>query len=261
MELPGSGALCKELSQRGAVVVVADINTEGAQQVASTITTTGGRAHAVHLDVSQADDVQKIINETASKQERLDYIFNNAGISVIGEVRDMNLEHWRRVVDVNLLGVIYGTTAAYSLMVKQGFGHIVNTASLAGLVGHPTNIPYATTKYALVGLSTSLRAEAADLGVKISVVCPGLVQTSIYETTPMLKVNREDILAKLPSKMMMGATQAARLILRGVVRNKAIIIFPFHARFFWWLFRLLPGTIAPWGRKVVRDFRALRSES
>jgi NAD(P)-dependent dehydrogenase (short-subunit alcohol dehydrogenase family) len=133
------------------MVVVADINAGGAGQVASTITTASGRARAAHLDVSRAEDVQKLIDETASKHGQLDFMFNNAGIAMGGEVRDMDLEHWRRILDVNLWGVIYGTTAAYRVMTQQGFGHIVNTASLGGLIPEPMATAYATTKHAVVG--------------------------------------------------------------------------------------------------------------
>ena len=251
-------ALCEELGRRGAVAIAADINAAGAQEVASAITTTGGRAYAAHLDVSQAEDVKKLVDGTAFKHGRLDYMFNNAGVAMAGEVRDTGLELWRRMVDVNLWGVIYGTIAAYGLMVRQGFGHIVNTASLAGLVGCPAVVPYAATKHAVVGLSTSLRAEAADLGVKVSVVCAGYVRTDIYDVATVLKVDREDLFALIPFKGM-DAAQAARVVLRGVARNRAIIAFPFHTRFAWWLYRLYPALLGLLTRRAVRMFRALRS--
>ncbi|HET8577661.1 MAG TPA: SDR family oxidoreductase [Methylomirabilota bacterium] len=238
-------ALCEALSQRGARVLVADIDTERAQHVASAITTTGGRAHAVHLDVSQAEHVNTLVTDTAAEYGRLDYMFNNVGLaSRRGEVRDLTLEHWHRVIDVNLLGVLYGTIAAYSLMVRQGFGHIVNTASLAGLVGFPTSIPYGVTKCALVGLSIPLRLEAADLGVKVSVVCPGQVQKHTRHRLGLLGVDR-----------------AAQIILRGVAQNHAIIVFPLYARILWRLYRLCPTLLFPVGRKIVRDFRAGRRTS
>jgi NAD(P)-dependent dehydrogenase (short-subunit alcohol dehydrogenase family) len=251
--------LCKELGSKGAVVIAADINEEGAQQVASTITRAGGQAVAAHLDVSQAADVQKLIDKTTREQGRLDYMFNNAGIAVKGDVRDMTLEHWRRVFDVNLLGVVYGTNSAYTVMVEQGFGHIINISSLSGLVGYPTNVPYATAKYGVVGLSISLRVEAADLGIKVSVVCPGFVQTSNLENATLLNASKEDFLAQIPFKRM-DANKAAKAILGGVVRNRAIITFPFSARFLWWLNRLHPTVLTPLGRKMVRRFRAVRKE-
>ena len=219
--------LCELLGRQGAKVIVADVNRADADRVTAGITETGGDAKSVHLDVTDAGAVRKLIQETASENGRLDYIFNNAGISVGGEVRDMNPEHWQRVIDVNLMGVIHGTLAAYSLMVRQGFGHIVNTASLAGLIPGPVNTPYGTTKHAVIGLSTSLRAEGADLGVKVSAVCPGFIQTGIWDSSPALNVDKEKALAGIPFKMM-DATKAAQKVLEGVERNRAIIIFPFH---------------------------------
>jgi NAD(P)-dependent dehydrogenase (short-subunit alcohol dehydrogenase family) len=130
-------ALCEELARRGAVAVVADIDYQSAQTVAAAIVANGGRATAALLDVTRAEDVGRLVEDTARTHGRLDYMFNNAGIGVGGEVRDLTLEHWRKAIDINLWGVIYGTTAAYSVMLRQGSGHIVNTASAAGLVGEP----------------------------------------------------------------------------------------------------------------------------
>ena len=253
-------ALCEALGKRGGVVIVADVNATGAQQVASAITRTGGQASAAHLNVSEAQNVQKLMNEITSEYTRLDYMFNNAGIAIVGEVRDMDLEHWRRILDVNLGGVIHGTTSAYQVMSKQGFGHIVNTASIAGLVPNPLLTAYATTKHAVVGLSTSLRAEAAHLGVKVSVVCPGVIRTGIIEAATVVKVKREAMIAKLLSTFrMMGAADCVRVILRGVERNKAIITVTPLARWVWWLYRLHPAWLDPIGRKMIKDFRSLRS--
>jgi short-subunit dehydrogenase len=144
-------------------------------------------------------------------------------------------------------------------MIKQKFGHIVNTASAWGLTPAPLDASYCTSKHGVVGLSTSLRAEAADLGVKVSVVCPGLVQTEIWETSLILNAKREDALALIPLKMI-KATRAAKAILLGVARNKAIIVFPLHARLMWWLYRIHPSILTPLNRKAVRDFRKIRSE-
>jgi len=253
-------ALCKELYHRGAVVVVADINAEEAGQAASTITAAGGRARASHLDVSRAVDVQKLVGETASQYGRLDYMFNNAGIAMCGEVRDMDLEHWRRILDVNLWGVIYGTNAAYQVMVKQGSGHIVNTASLGGLIPEPMATAYATTKHAVVGLSTSLRAEAAKLGIKVSVICPGFVQTRALNASAYVGVNREGAISEMSSMKMMDAADCACVILRGVERNKAIITDTALTRFLWWFYRLHPSILAPFLQKGVSDMRAWRLE-
>jgi NAD(P)-dependent dehydrogenase (short-subunit alcohol dehydrogenase family) len=235
-------ALCQALCRCGAHVIVADIDVARAQQLASAISASGGQARASYLDVANLDLVQKLVSDTTSEYGRLDYMFNNAAATASrGELRDLPLEPWHRAIDVNLLGVLYGTIAAYSFMVQQGFGHIVNTASLAGLIGFPTSIPYGATKSAVVNLSVSLRMEAEELGVKVSVACPGPVHGK-----------------ELQRVTLMGVDRAARLILNGVERNHAIIVFPFRARLVWWLYRLSPSLLFPLGRKLVRDFRCER---
>lgn len=250
-------ALCEELGRRGAIVVVADINAGGAGIVATGIAAAGGRASAAPLDTTQAEQVQQLVEATAAVHGRLDLMFNNAGIAISGEALDMSLEHWRRIVDVNLLGVVYGVAAAYPLMARQRGGHIVNTASIAGLIGQPTLSAYCMVKHGVVGLSTTLRIEGKAHGVKVSVVCPGFVSTGIQEATTLLHVDRKDILALVPFKAI-AAQDAARRILRGVARNREYIVFPFYARLFWWLHRLWPGLLAPGLHLALAKFRALR---
>jgi len=251
-------ALCEELARRGALAVVADVDHEGAQAVASAIAANGGRAAAAPLDVTRAADVERLVEDTVRMHGRLDYMFNNAGIGVAGEVRDLSLDHWRKCIDINLWGVIYGTSAAYAAMLRQGSGHIVNTASAAGLIGEPGLAPYSVTKSAVVALSAALRAEAESLGVRVSVVCPGFVDTAIYENAIGIKVDKDEFLAKLPVRLI-SAADAARAILRGVERNEAIIVFPFYARLLWWLTRINPGALAGFHRRMLANLRAMRN--
>jgi len=248
-------ALCEELARRGAIVVVADINFDGAGAVASAIRLAGARATAAALDVTCVEEVERLVDDTVRAHGRLDYMFNNAGIGVGGEVRDLTLDHWRKCIDINLWGVIYGTRAAYQSMLRQGSGHIVNTASAAGLVGEPGLAPYSVTKSAVIALSTALRAEAEALGVRVSVVCPGFVDTAIYENAIGMHVDRKEFLDKLPVKLV-SAPDAARAILRGVERNQAIIVFPFYARLAWWIMRIHPGLLAGLRRQTLKTLRA-----
>jgi len=252
-------AICEALGKQGAKVVVSDINTNGAQKVADGIVGYGGKARAAHLDVTAEEQIHKLIEQTAAEHGRLDYMFNNAGIAMHGEVRDMEKGDWDRIININLLGALHGTIAAYALMVEQGFGHIVNTASILGLVSIPTNCLYATTKHAIVGLSTSLRAEGAALGVNVSVVCPGFVQTGLYDAATIRNADNDEFYAQVPFKRM-DVTKAAREILKGLERNKAIIVFPFHARFMWWLQRLNPNAMDLPNREAIKSFRKIRRE-
>jgi NAD(P)-dependent dehydrogenase (short-subunit alcohol dehydrogenase family) len=253
-------ALCEELARRGALVVAADIDCDGAQAAASAIAANGGRAAAALLDVTRAADVERLVEDTVRTHGRLDYMFNNAGIGVAGEVRDLSLDHWRKAIDINLWGVIYGTTAAYTAMLRQGSGHIVNTASAAGLIGEPGLAPYSVTKSAVVALSTALRAEAEGFGVRVSVVCPGFVDTAVYENAIGVKVDKDRFLAKLPVRLV-SAADAARAILRGVEHNEAIMVFPFYARLLWWLTRINPSALGGFHRKMLANLRAMRDHS
>jgi len=251
-------ALCEELARRGAAVVVADIDFDRAQEVASAIASQGGRAEAADVDVADAKQMEKLVEQTVSRHGRLDYFFNNAGFGVVGELRDLTPEHWERLVDVNILGVVYGTMAAYRVMVRQGSGHILNMSSLNGLTPTPILTPYGTTKWAVVGFSTSLRVEAASLGVKVSVACPSLVRTNFPDRAAYVGVDKEAYLKRLPWRLMMEPEDAARAILRGVVRNQAIIICPAYGRLIWWFQRHFPWLLAPVWRMTVREWRKLR---
>ena len=106
-----------------------------------------------------------------------------------GSVNLYSIEDWNQIIDVNLRGVINGIQAAYKIMMEQGFGHIVNTASMAGLMPGPGNVAYTTTKHAVVGLSKSLRAEAAHRGVRVSVLCPGVIRTPILRRRRKIRQN------------------------------------------------------------------------
>ena len=255
-------ALSEELARRGAIVIVADIDDDAAQKVTSRIVQAGAPARAVEVDVSKKEDVARLIETTVSEFGRLDYIFNNAAIAIGGDARDVSVEQWERVLNVNLRGVVYGTIKAYQVMVKQGHGHIVNISSASGLIPQPGNASYCTCKHGIVGLSLSLRFEGSDLGVRVSAVCPGDMKTSIYENMVVMNMPREQVIqvsrrSHFPSPQM-RAQDAARAILRGVSRNQALIVFPAAVRWIWRLYRVLPSLIYWVSLRRIRMFRKLR---
>jgi NAD(P)-dependent dehydrogenase (short-subunit alcohol dehydrogenase family) len=253
-------ALCGELAHRGARVVVADLNATGATEVAVEIVRSGGTAEAQPLDVTSAEAVEALVADVSETHGRIDYLFNNAGIVVIGEERDVMLADWERVLAVNLYGVIHGVRAAYPRMLQQGFGHIVNTASLAGLTPAPTEISYTASKYAVVGLSCALRIEAADLGVRVSVVCPGLIDTAIpHHAVLRGGLDRQMVLDLAARSRPLSPDKCATVILRGVERNKAIIVVTPLAKVIELLTRISPTAAMWWWRKLfLSRVRALR---
>jgi len=260
----GAAGVGRELSRglagSGATVVVADINLKGANETVSEIKAEGGIATPEKVDVTGEADVRKLVGKTVKKHGRLDMMFNNAGVIVVGDMQDITVDHFRRVVNVNLWGAIHGTMSAYPVMIKQGFGHIVNMASVAGLVPYSTGVPYATTKHAIVGLSTSLRAEARGLGVNVTVVCPGNIQSNIYKDGTIVRAGWEDIMARLPVEMM-KTEKAVKKILAGVRKNKAIVVFPADASILWMLHRIKPGLLNPILNKLINEFRELRDSA
>jgi NAD(P)-dependent dehydrogenase (short-subunit alcohol dehydrogenase family) len=252
-------AVAMRLGALGATVCVADINAPGATETASLVTAAGGSAYAAKVDVTKSSDVHKLVDGVVKIHGRLDYMFNNAGIAIVGETRDMTDDHWKKIIDINLMGVLYGTLAAYRLMVRQGFGHIVNTASLAGLIPVPLESSYSLTKYGVVGLSTSLRGEGAALGVKVSTICPGFVRTPIIDNYTAVGFDSADLRSQQPRKMT-DVADAARIILAGVAKNKAIIPVGSDCHIAWRLYKVWPSLVEFFGRRGMKEIRKIRKE-
>ena len=123
-------------------------------------------------------------------------MFNNAGISIGGETEELTLDHWNSIIDVNIRGVVHGVHAAYPVMVRQGSGHIVNTASMGGLMAAGLLTSYVMTKHAVVGLSLALRSEAAAHGVGVTAVCPSAVDTPILDKGAVGRFHGRDYFLK-----------------------------------------------------------------
>lgn len=258
-------AIATSLVLRGDTVVVADLDGVGAEKVAAGLSERG-RAEATELDVTDAGAVAGLYRDLRARHGRLDLVFNNAGIAVGGATDELTLDHWNKTLDVNLRGVIHGVHAAYPIMVAQGHGHIVNTASLAGLVPAPMMLPYTTTKHAVVGLSLALRAEAAAHGVRVSAICPGFVDTPLLDNAnpdlPETEAASHAREAALRVQRRLYTPEAlARDVLRGVARNQALIVAPASARAAWRGVRLSPEAAVRVAARAVGRLRPQRSTS
>jgi NAD(P)-dependent dehydrogenase (short-subunit alcohol dehydrogenase family) len=246
-------ALSAALVARGDRVVLADLDGAAAEDVAERLRAGGpGTATAAAVDVRDAGAVTALVTGTAERHGRLDLLFNNAGLGIGGPAEELSPAHWDRTLDVNLRGVLHGVQAAYPLMLRQGHGHIVNTASLAGLLPMPGSAPYATTKWAVVGLSLSLRAEGAARGVRVSVVCPGGVDTPILDKgmpadlprVPSVEgIDTRAVITRASGGRLYGADALAADVLRGVDHNRPLIVAPRQARVMWRLMRLSPSLV------------------
>ncbi len=262
----GSGigkALGGALARRGARVWLSDVDAEGVRAAADAI---GGVTSAATLDVRDAAAFAKLAQGVEATEGRIDLLFNNAGIGVGGEVQELGPEHFDRVIDVNIRGVTNGVAAVYPGMVARRSGHIVNTASAAGLVAVPFMAPYAMSKHAVVGLSSSLRYEAARHGVAVTALCPTAIDTPLLDTTGPEDLSKPswipDIRAFL-TRVAGAPVPVDRFVdaaLAGVEKNRELVIEPWTARMLHRLQRWFPALVAIRMRQVVAQEIALRGK-
>ena len=209
-------AVSEALLKRGAIVYVVGIPEESVKAAGKRLAGYS-KARFAAVDVTDSEAVQKLVDDAVAQFGRLDYMFNNAGLGATVPFERVTLEFWKKVVGVNLWGVIHGVHAAFPVMAKQGSGHIVNTSSSAGLLAPPYQAVYSATKFAVTGMTEALRYEHEYRGIAFSTVCPGNVATEIFE-------------GMKPPDDAISPEEAAMIILDGVERKEGLIIFPDHMK-------------------------------
>ena len=182
----GSGigaATAKLFGVHKAIVIVSDINLKNAEKVASEIQNDGGKALALESDVTKFEQVKELLHTVIEKYGCLDVIVNNAGIGGKHQAKtaDHSLEDWHNVISVNQTGVFYCMKLAIQQMLKQGYGTIVNVASLAGLKASGNNLSYSASKFAVVGMTKSAALEYGRKNIRINAVCPGFTHSALLE--------------------------------------------------------------------------------
>ena len=250
----GSGigaALCRALSAAGAEVVCTDLDEAAAARTAAPL-----GARSAPLDVTDAAAVQACVDDVVHRTGRLDLMFNNAGIAWGGDTELLTLEQWNAIIDVNIRGVVHGVTAAYPVMLRQGHGHIINTASMAGLTAAGQITSYVMTKHAIVGLSLALRSEAIPRGVGVLAVCPGAVETPILDKGAVGGfVGRDYFLDGSGVKNAYSADRLAGDTLKAIGRNKALLVKPRRAYASWVFARLAPNLLQRMSIRFITDQR------
>jgi NAD(P)-dependent dehydrogenase (short-subunit alcohol dehydrogenase family) len=227
--------LAEALAARGVAVVLADVQDEAVRLAAATLADGGATTLAVRTDVSDAAQVLALADATMARFGRVDLVCNNAG--VVGKPAPMweqSLPTWRWIIDVALFGVVHGVHAFTPHLIAQGSGHFLNTASMGGLMPLPTLTPYNAAKHAVVGLTETLDLElrAVSPALGASVLCPGLVATSLSETssanrpegaeTPDLSASIQD--QTLDHGSIMTPAQVAAIALDGIEGDRLHIL-------------------------------------
>jgi len=233
-------ATAREFAREGAgPVILCDINAQGLRETAALVEKMGRGAVVIQADVSNHESVRRMVEIALEQAGRVDVLVNVAGIGIGGPLEVLTMEDWRKVLGVNLFGMLHTVNLVYPHMLERGEGHIVNVASGTGLVvPSPYNSPYNTSKFGAVGFSESLMLEAGAHGIGVTCVCPGVVKTPVYETSPV-KGFSEEAAEKLLMLLAVGeeAEDTARSIVKAVKKNRFLVVTTLHMKamvFFKW---------------------------
>lgn len=238
----GSGigaAMARELALRGSYVIVADLNLDNAIAVSREI---GVNSEALRVDVSDGTEIETLVNDVKHRCGELDCLVNCAGITSYGEAVHIPGSEWTKVISVNLMGTVNASLAAYAIMSQQGYGTIINIASMTVFLIDPFFVPYITSKFGVFGFSRALAIEAEARGVHVSVVCPGNIHSALSGKR------------YTPSRFMtmLQAPEAVLRILHGVAKRRRIIVFPLQTKIFWLLDRISPSLLNPIRREILQ---------
>ncbi len=214
-----------EFAKGGMDVALADLNEQGMAAVAAEIQRIGRRAICVKTDVTKKADIENLLKRTLAELGGCHLVMNNAGITVVGGAWESTDEDWKRVIDIDLWGVIHGCRVFAPYLAKQGDGHIVNTASGAGLMAVPGMVSYTTAKFGVVGLSEGFRYELAPYNVGVTVVCPGVVNTNIVASAEFrgeFGSSRNQALKMIESGV--DPVKLARKIVKAVRNDEPVVL-------------------------------------
>ena len=173
-------ATARTLAAAGATIILGARRTDRLEQVASEIARAGGAARVSALDVTRREDVQAFAKRALEEFGRIDVIVNNAGVMPLSPMAALKVDEWDRMVDVNIKGVLHGVAAVLPAMNAQGFGHVINIASIGGLHVTPTATVYCATKFAVRAISDGLRQE--NDRIRVTCICPGVVESELADS-------------------------------------------------------------------------------
>lgn len=249
-------AFCVELAQRGARIVVSDVDRAGAEQTAAEVRALGGEAVVAVCDVRDFAQVEALGTLADETWGGADLVINNAGVAVSGELGTVSPDDWKWVLDINVLGVAHGVEVFMPRFRKQGSGYVLNVASAAGLVSTANLGPYNASKAAVVALSETLAAETRGTNIHVTVLCPTFFQTNIMTSgRGSTDEGMQKMVAALMKRAALQANDVARIGLEHVERNQLFCVPMSDGRLMWRVKRaipsLMPRILSPGGGMSV----------
>lgn len=239
----GSGigrAVARAFAGQGARLHLVDIDGDKVEALRAEIAGQGGTVRAHRVDCSDAEAVLALAREIYAAEGRVDVLHNNAGVVAGGPVEKIPLADWRWQTAVNYWGVVHGVHAFVPRMIEQGGGaHIVNTASMAGLVGFPFVAPYTATKFAVVGLSEALGMELGVHGIRVTAVCPASVRTGVFSAARLaLPDGWGERIVRGVDRVAAEPEWIASKVIEAVKKDRSVVILAREMAPLWWLKRL-----------------------
>lgn len=235
-------ALAERYARAGWRVCIGDLDEA---RCAETMAALHGAAasHALRCDVTREEDLAAAAEWLRAHWGGVDVVVNNAGVAQIGNIVDTPITDWQWIVDINLLGVVRGCKVFTPMLRAQGRGHLVNIASMAGLIHPPRSSAYNATKAAVVALSETLQLELGDSGIDISVVCPAYFRTNLATTARTTDSVSANMVNKLVGRARHTAGEIAELVYRGIERRDFHILTHPDAKMMWLMKRFLPFSL------------------
>ncbi len=233
-------AIARRYATAGWRVCIGDVNEARGAEAERALAALTPEALFLRCDVTQEADLRAVADELVRRWGGVDVVVNNAGVAAAGAIEDMPLDDWIWILDINLLGVVRGCRVFTPVFKRQGRGHFVNIASMAGLLDVPLMSSYNATKAAVVSLSETLQHELADAGIGVTVVCPSFFKTNLHESTRTDDAGLRAVLLRLLESSDLTADDIADEIFRAVAARRFYLLPHAKGRRTWRLKRLLP---------------------
>jgi NAD(P)-dependent dehydrogenase (short-subunit alcohol dehydrogenase family) len=252
--------LALELAKERCTMLLADINEAGLKQTCEMVQQAGGNPEVFLCDVSKLDDVMRMADHCFKTWGKVDILVNNAGVASVGIMGDIPIKNWEWIVSINFWGVVYGCHAFVPRMKKQGCGHIVNVASIAGIVSSAEMSPYNATKAATISISETLKSELAPYKIGVTVLCPTFIKTNLMETMRYTDEFQKQCSVIGVESAKWTPEMIAALVINAVKKNKLYVVPQMAAKLIWISKRISPSAFfglfaflmrKGWARKLM----------